>query len=202
MVFFGNWNVDNKIMESFLDKMNIVSGSDRNKLLYVNKKIGGSALFGTTWKSYVTPTKNRPPCTVFKGQYLTKLVEDNPHMEFIFREFANLYFPDFFYTQIQVNKNYRTPPHKDSMNVGESILCAFGTYEGGLTAVDFGSTVSQKWCFLNAREKPCQFNGSKFTHYTQEWDGGNRYSLVFFNNIKNIEKKLINPQQLLHNYIK
>jgi len=191
MVFCGDWETDNKIMESFLDEMKIVSGTARNNLYYVKKSEGGSALFGHTWRSYLSPTKNRTPSHLFKNLCQTKLVDDHPDMINIFAEFANLYFPEFFYTQIQINKNYPVGIHKDSSNTGESVLCAFGTYTGGETVVDFGQDATKYApCALNPRVKPVQFNGSKFSHWVKPFEG-KRYSLVFFNNIKNWEKKLI-----------
>ena len=192
MVFIGDWETDNLKMESYLQAMNIVSGSDRNKMLYVNKKIGGSALYGTTWKSYITETRSRPASEKYKGQFKTKLLVDHPEMEDIFAEFAGIYFPDFFYTQVQINKNFLAPKHKDSTNVGESYLCAFGKFTGGQTIVDFGGIGKYNPCELNPRLKPISFNGSKFEHHVEPFKG-TRYSLVFFNNIKNIIKKLNSP---------
>ena len=193
MIYFGgDWETDNKIMEGFLSKMDIVSGSLRNKMLYVNKNIGGSALYGSTWKSYMSPTKSRPPNARFTGLFDTKLVTNHPEMEMIFKEFSGLYFPDLFWTQVQINKNYQTPEHTDSDNTGESVLCAFGTFEGGKTRVDFGGMGKCSYCYLNPRVRPVRFDGSKFPHRTEPFIG-TRYSLVFYNNIKNIRKKLINP---------
>ncbi len=190
MVFIGDWEKDNKKMESYLDDLKIVSGSDRNRLHYINKKIGGSALYGTTWKSWITPERNRPPSEKYTGQYKTKLLVEHPELEAIFREFADLYFPDFFWTQVQINKNYPIPKHIDSVNVGESYLCAFGDFKGGETVVDFGGMGRYAPCNLDPRKKPINFNGSKFEHWVEPFEG-KRYSLVFFNNIKNIEKKMI-----------
>jgi len=189
MVFSGDWETDNLIMEDLLDIMDIVSGSDRNKMHYMNKKIGGSALYGVTWKKYITPERNRPPSQKWKGLYMTKLMVDNPEMEAIFEEFAKIYFADFFWTQVQINKNFPAPKHLDSMNVGESYLCCFGKYTGGETVVDFGGMGKYAPCKLNPRLKPIKFNGSKFEHWVEPFEG-KRYSLVFFNNIKNHEKKL------------
>ena len=190
MVFTGNWETDNLIMESYLDKLDIVSGSDRNKMLYMNKKLGGSALFGTTWKSYITPTRNRPPSEKYSGQFKTKLLAEHPNMVSVFEEFAGFYFPEFLWTQIQINKNFTAPKHKDSANVGESVLCSFGDYTGGLTAVDFGGLGQYAPCKLNPRLKPCLFDGSKYPHWVEPFEG-KRYSLVFFNNIKNLKKRTI-----------
>tara|TARA_R110000787_G_scaffold1099_2_gene4007 strand:- start:4866 stop:5438 length:573 start_codon:yes stop_codon:yes gene_type:complete len=186
--FIGEWYADNAIMTTYLDEMKIVSGTTRNKLLYVNKKIGGSALFGVTWRPYLSPTKNRTPSKKYKNLCNTKLVDDHPYMEEVFAEFVSIYFPDFFYTQIMINKNYQIPPHFDSANVGESVLCAFGDYDGGEINIDFGEGLEPLQ--LDPQEKPVRFNGSKYKHWVSDYNGL-RYSLVFFNDIKNIDKKII-----------
>ena len=195
MVFTGDWETDNLIMESLLNEMDIVSGSDRNKLHYINKKLGGSALYGTSWKSYITPTRNRPPSEKYSGQFKTKLLAENPQMEKVFEEFAGFYFAEFLWTQVQINKNFTAPKHKDSANVGESVLCCFGSYTGGETVVDFGGLGQYAPCKLNPRLKPVKFDGSKYPHWVEPFEG-KRYSLVFFNNIKNLKKKLIKIEDL------
>ena len=168
--FINEWYADNAIMSSYLDTMTIVSGTNRNNLHKVNKNIGGSALYGTTWKSYLSPTKRKTPS----------------NMEDVFQEFAGLYFPDFFYTQIMVNKNYQIPPHFDSANCGESVLCAFGDYSGGQINIEYADGVKT----FDPQEIPIKFNGSKQKHWVSDFEGL-RYSLVFFQDIKNIEKKLL-----------
>ena len=191
--FTGEWEIDNKIMESYLSDMVIVSGTARNKMAKVKKSIGGSALYGHTWKTYLSPTKNKTPSTVFKNMAQSKLVDDHPEMAEIFKEFASIYFPDFFYTQVTINKNFPAPAHTDSSNTGVSYLCCFGDYEGGLTAVDYGGRDKARVVKENGRKAPVTFDGSKFCHWVEPWTG-NRYSLVFYNNIKNWESKLIEGQ--------
>ena len=185
--FINEWFADNAIMSSYLDTMTIVSGTNRNNLHKVDKKIGGSALFGTTWKSYLSPTKRKTPSKKYKGLCQTKLVDDHPYMDDVFEEFAGLYFPDFFYTQVMVNKNYQIPPHFDSANCGDSVLCAFGDYSGGEINIEY---YDNEIIVADPQEKPIRFNGSKFKHWVSDFEGL-RYSLVFFQDIKNIEKKLI-----------
>ena len=46
-------------------------------------------------------------------RYQTKLRTDRPDLKDIFDEFKNLYFKDFNYSGVQLNKNYRILPHKD-----------------------------------------------------------------------------------------
>ena len=185
--FIGEWYADNAIMSSYLDLMTIVSGTNRNNLHKVNKKIGGSALYGTTWKSYLSPTRNKTPSKKYKGLCQTKLVDEHPIMELVFEEFSKLYFSDFFWTQVMINKNYQIPKHFDSANVGESVLCAFGDYSGGEINIDFGGLIEEQY---DPRDRPVRFNGSKYEHWVSDFEGL-RYSLVFYNDIKNIEKKLI-----------
>ena len=182
--FTGEWEFDNKIMEAYLTDMEIVSGTHRNNMVYVPKKVGGSALFGQTWKGYLTPTRNKTKSKRFKGLFDTKLVDNHPEMIGVFKEFADIYFPDFEYTQITINKNFPAPAHTDSSNTGVSYLCCFGDYTGGLTAVDYGGRDRANVKKENARLGPVSFDGSKYCHWVEPFEG-NRYSLVFYNNIKN-----------------
>ena len=187
--FSGDWEFDNKVMEGYLDKMVIVSGTARNQLCKMKPSEGGSALFGHTWRGYLSPTRNRTRSYLFKTLYQTKLMDEHPEMIDVFKEFAHIYFPDFVYTQITINKNYPVGPHKDSSNTGESYLCCFGDYEGGETGVNFGVDNKYAPVKLNPRLKPVVFNGSKFTHWVEPFKG-KRYSLVFYNNIKNWKDKV------------
>lgn len=186
-MFNGNWKEDSIKMIQVLSKVNFYSGTERKKMLKVPKKQGGSMLYGLTWRGYLSPTKTRTkdPNT---GLYFTKVVDDYPELKDIFKEFADYHLPDFNYTQTQMNKNFPCPPHFDSKNIGESVLCAFGDYpEGeGKTAIkmDNGLTI-----FEDAREKPVRFDGAKYEHWVLPHTKGDRYSLVFFNN-KLLSKKI------------
>ena len=185
--FLGDWLSDNAIMQTYLDLMTIVSGTNRNTtMLRVSNKIGGSALFGHTWRSYLSANKRKTPSKLYKGLSQTKLIDDHPEMVEVFEEFASIHFPDFFYTQIMINKNYPCPAHRDSANVGESVLCAFGNFSGGEINIEYEDGTKS----LNPQEKPVKFDGSKYKHWVSPFEGL-RYSLVFYNDIKNIEKKLI-----------
>ena len=72
--FCGYWDQDLALMYSYLEDMEIVSGTDRQKMYKMKKRDGGSALFGHTWKKYLSPTKNRPPSKKFKNLFETKLL--------------------------------------------------------------------------------------------------------------------------------
>ena len=75
-----------------------------------------------------------------------------------------------------MNKNFTCPPHRDSKNVGESILVCCGDFKGGKTCVDIDNKIVK----YDAREKLVKFNGARYLHWTERFQG-TRYSLVFYN---------------------
>ena len=179
-MFNGNWEEDGKKMIEVLKKVDYYSGTERKKMLRVPKKIGGSMLYGLTWRGYLSPTKTRTKDPI-TGLYFTKVVDLHPELREVFKEFAEHHLPEFKYTQVQMNKNFPCPPHKDSKNMGESVLCAFGDYpEGqGKTAIKINNGLT---LFEDARVKPVRFNGAEYEHWVSPHTEGDRYSLVFFNN--------------------
>lgn len=180
LYFTGDWDEDCEIMESILDMVEFKSGTARRKMYKQKDGTGGSMLYGLTWKGYLSKTKSRTK-SMFEGLYKTKPMDDHPELGDIFKQFANQHFPDFSYTQVQMNKNFHSPKHLDSTNTGESILCAFGhKYKGGKTCVDFNGTVKK----YDARLNPVKFDGAKHEHWVESWEGGPRYTLVFFDNLK------------------
>ena len=187
MYFSGNWYEDNFIMTNILDTLEFYSGTDRKKLLrkdgIKHPKDGGSMLYGTTWRGYLSPSQTRTKAP-YKGLYYTKAHDLYPDLEFVLREFGDLYFKDFNWEQVQLNKNYKVGRHTDSKNINESVLCCFGDYTGGNTIIEY----ENKKVSVDAREKPIKFNGSKYYHYVEDFEG-TRYSLVFFNNNKKIKVK-------------
>lgn len=78
--------------------------------------------------------------------------------------------PDFTWTGCQLNQNYRTEPHKDNGNMGESCILGFGEYEGGELVIEETP--------VNIRNRMVFFDGSLYVHSTKDWTG-DRYSLVF-----------------------
>ena len=178
MTFNGEWYSDNLIMTSILDEINFYSGTERKLMLKVPEKEGGSMLYGTTWRGYLSPTKNRT-LDEETGKYRTKVYDEHPELKEVFKEFATYHFPHFEYSQVQMNKNFCCPPHVDSKNIGESVLCCFGDYKGGETCL----YINDKIVKVNPNEEPQIFNGSKLLHWVQPYKG-TRYSLVFFNNQK------------------
>ena len=168
MYFIGDWISDNVIMTSILDEIDFYSGTERKLMIKVPEKVGGSMLYGTTWRGYLSPTKNRTKDEE-TGLYKTKVYDLHPELKDVFKEFADYHFPDFVYTQI----------HKDKKNIGESVLCCFGNFTGGETCL----YIDDKIVKINSQEQPQRFDGSKILHWVEQYKG-TRYSLVFFNNQK------------------
>jgi hypothetical protein len=77
----------------------------------------------------------------------------------------------FHFTTVQVNYNYKTKPHIDGHNVGDSVIVGLGGYKGGDLVVS-GKRYDIKY-------RPLMFNGAEHLHSTTAYSG-DRYSLVFF----------------------
>ena len=100
-----------------------------------------------------------------------------PYLYYLLLKLAQDILPqDFSYQSIQLNQNYKTAPHYDKGNKGESGIVAFGDYtEGELVIEDQEIDIKNKLVF---------FDGSKYKHWTKDFRGF-RYSIVFFNNDRN-----------------
>lgn len=186
-MFSGDWLSDCNILEACLEDVEFYAGTERRTGQYKGTKIAkgcGSMLYGTTWKSYlktdkVTGEKIYRKKDETTGLSLTKCKEMYPKLDAIFHEFGNLYFNDFVFTQVQMNKNYLCNRHKDGTNIGESILLTLGDYTGGNTIIEYENENKE----INSHYQLQKFNGSKYYHYTKPFQG-TRYALVFFNNNK------------------
>jgi hypothetical protein len=80
--------------------------------------------------------------------------------------------PDFEFTSVHVNKNVVCPAHKDSKNVGRSMLVSFGPYTGCELVVE-GTT-------YDTRHAPHIFDGSALEHWNSPTLEGTKYSLVYY----------------------
>ena len=179
-IFTKNYNEDYFIMTNILDSIDFYSGSDRRRMMTENgvkhphKNDGGSMLYGLTWRGFLTKEKNRTK--IAEGVYCTKITDIEPDLDEVFKEFASIYFPDFEFGQVQMNKNFPCPPHLDSSNVGESMLCTFGDYTGGASCRFIENKIVKQ-----IEREPLIFNGSNILHWVEPFKGI-RYSLVFFHN--------------------
>jgi len=86
-------------------------------------------------------------------------------------EFADRHVPIPWHG-IQVNHNYKSEPHYDAGNCGESYIVSFGDYSGGeLCMGPSGEEVDTRSGYI--------FNGSQTLHWNKPIVG-DKYSLVFF----------------------
>ena len=186
ITFNNDWISDLCILKDILDQLSFQTSSTRSKhMLSVKKSIGGSMLYGSTFRQHPTwYSVQREQDPVNAKLNLTKAKSDYPELQSIFEEFASLYFPDFKWNSVHLNKNYPCVPHFDSKNVGESILVALGDYKGGNTCLyNEKSRIIEKY---DARDEPLKFDGSKILHWVDQIKGNeDRYSLVFFYSTRN-----------------
>ena len=186
MYFTGDWDADCGIMYDLLEGIEFYSGSERKRMVrHKNDGTVGSMLYGDTWKGYlktdkITGEKIMREKSDLPGFYKTKIKSLYPELQDIYNEFRDLYFPDFEFTSVQMNRNFPCSRHIDGTNVGESVLVCLGEYSGGeLVIEDYpepGNNV------IKTKNKIYRFNGSKYYHWVKPFEG-TRYSLVFFNNI-------------------
>jgi hypothetical protein len=135
-----------------------------------------SITLGHTWRGYISPSKAREPSEVFKSLFETVYFSRNKDVYFYLKEFVNKYYPDFEFTEIQINYNWKSPKHKDKLNYGDSLIIGLGDYKGGELIIE--KEDGEEKHDINC--KFLKFNGAKYTHYTKPWDG-DRLSLVFYN---------------------
>lgn len=195
MLFLGNstWEEDNAVMTAILEEIEFYSGSESTKLkMNCGARDSGRMLYGYTWKGYLKKDKDtgenimRTP-SPYKGLYNTKIVDLYPELIDIFYEFGEKWFGDFEFDSIQMTKNFEIMPHKDTKNIGESVICGFGYYTGGeLVIKDIWNKLVNEYDYAhNIQEKPVKFNGYEKYHYVMPFEG-TRYSLVFFNQHKSL----------------
>lgn len=135
-----------------------------------------SVTYGYTNNSFMSKTKSRKKVDGLKGVYETKILTQHPELKAIFQQLVDRHHTlPFTVDQVQINKNWWSPPHKDSGNVGESSIIGLGNYEGGETVVEFTNNHVE----YNIKNKFVTFNGSLYTHWTKPFEG-QRYSLVFY----------------------
>ena len=186
---------DNSIAElerftkEVLDKIDGKSGTRRKKMYkrgnMANEPKGSySITFGYTNMSYLSKTKSRMPSDI-SGLYYTKLRAEHPELKGILQQLVDLHSPEkITVDQVQINRNWRAPPHRDAGNVGESSIIGFGDYVGGQTIVEYGThTDPDKMKEYDIKNKFARFDGSRYTHYTMPFSG-DRYSLVFYSHKK------------------
>ncbi len=190
--FTGDWAEDSERFYTILEGVDFFKNGRTGGIMRGSQfRDARSMLWGASW---------RYPCREYPriegtNLYHTKCRARNPHLEGIFNEFLKLHFNSFPYTQVQLNKNFVIPKHKDPTNVGESILVGFGKYTGGEINIEYedeeGLEPITKTYDIR-RNGGVIFNGALHQHYVSPFelpDGTNRYSLVFFKSMYNKKTK-------------
>ena len=111
------------------------------------------------------------------GTKISKLSEEHPLIDDLLMTFLHFHRPDFIFNSVFITKNCQSRPHKDSGNSTSSIIVTVGDFEkGGL----FIEQDFEKKTLFPLRTYSLEFDGSKYTHYTEPFQG-TRYSCIFYN---------------------
>jgi len=182
--FTGDFHADSYLMYDYLSQLEMYTGNERSGDKFFTKQKGSkkpnSFKFGWTWRKRrgIGEREYDPE----KKMYKSKAMEDNPWLLDMFKEYSLNYFPTFVWSEIQINnqtEGSRTKEHLDKINVGDSILIAFGDYTGGRTYIK--NKNDKNYEILDARHQPIQFNGAERKHGVTTVTSGDRFSLVFYN---------------------
>jgi len=185
--FTGDFHADSYLMYDYLSQLEMYTGNERSGDKFFTKEKGSkkpnSFKFGWTWRKRrgIGEREYDPE----KKMYKSKAMEDNPWLLDMFKEYSSFYFPTFNWSEIQINnqtEGSRTREHLDKINVGDSILVAFGDYTGGRTYIK--NKNDKNYEILDARHEPIQFNGAERKHGVTTVTSGNRFSLVFYNSLQ------------------
>ena len=108
----------------------------------------------------------------YNGKYdLSVYTKKYPYIYQELLRIGNIFCP-FEFSAIHINKNVICPPHKDSKNIGKSMLLSFGDYTGCNIVID-----GKKY---DANCSPLIFDGSELEHYNTDDLTGTKYSLIFY----------------------
>ena len=106
MFFTGDFFGDSALMTEYLDEIPLYTGTERNGQKFFNRPKGKakpeSTKYGWTWRKRLTDTTERT-WDEGVGLYRTKIMDDYPHLNDLFREYADHHFPYFIWTQVQIN---------------------------------------------------------------------------------------------------
>jgi len=93
--------------------------------------------------------------------------------------------PDFKFSSIQYNKNYKIKKHKDKRNTGVSYIIGLGDYTGGELLIYFDGKYNPPTA-VDIKNKFYTFDGTEYYHEVADFTG-NRISLVYYNIIRDTD---------------
>lgn len=91
--------------------------------------------------------------------------------------------PQYYYSGIAVTKNFVSSPHRDDRDTTFQYALSLGTFtSGGELCVDEFNEKSQYPVIhvINTHNRIAQVEGRR-VHWVRTWEGGDRYSLIFYN---------------------
>ena len=99
-----------------------------------------------------------------------------PILERCLRSLVAVYDQTFLFTNITINHNLVCKPHRDTGNIGNSLIIAFGDYTDGQLAIEDTQGLCRA---VDIKNRFVRFNGAKNEHWTLPFTG-ERYSAVFY----------------------
>lgn len=142
---------------------------------------GASAVFGLTSVRRIKKGENRIRISAYTKKY--------PQIAKELFKIGKQICP-FPFKSVYVNHNVKTPKHRDTGNTDLAMIVSFGDYKGGLLMVD-GKPADT---YL----RPVIFNGAECLHYNTGNITGNKYSLVFYNNLKGAKGAVSDPHNKIY----
>ena len=88
----------------------------------------------------------------------------------------------FPFKSVAVLHNAKVPKHRDSQTTHLAMVVSFGEYTGGVLLIDDKPT--------DTYLRPVIFNGAECEHHTSGEIKGDKYSLVFYNNLKRADEAM------------
>jgi len=149
--------LSDEILNWFETKIKWV-GNEKRKKLTDNNTSPLSIGFGNRW---------------WYGKYgLSKASELYPELYALLLKFIDIHDPNFKFTNIIINKNFKCKEHRDKYNSEYSYIIGLGNYtEGELVVNEIPYDIKDKWL---------KFDGNDL-HYVKPFNG-NRYTIVYFTN--------------------
>ena len=131
-----------------------------------------------------------------KGFGIFRGSRDYPETDLLLKEYFKKLCPLFNYSVITVNRDMMMKKHLDKKNVGISCLTCLGKYTEGGGMIVYKDSYDEIGKTYNCKNNVISFDGSTMPHETESFIG-RRYTLVFYNKSKKIDKSCSLEQAIL-----